>query len=128
MKKVFFATILMTFSAFILGGNAMADSYGRVTITGLSVTDGNPDGFVVFTSAFDSAHHPEECLASDFWWPPGTTYAFWMPMDGNENHFKVYEASFLTGKKMWVMANQEYYGFGAGVDCKLVPITTQGNY
>ena len=115
MKKLMTLVMAMALvSAFSFAEPAKAEPYGRVTISGIAKTG---DNFVILASAFEGGE-TSNCALTD-WWLPGTNYALWLPMTGNEDLYKDMMVAYVAGKKMWIDATYEFLQYAAGVNCKI---------
>ena len=99
---------------------SQAVSSGEMTITGISTTTNE---IIVFASSYSGGSNPGECAATDWWWPAGTQYAFWVSRTGNELLYTQLLNAWLEGKGVWIHAPlaERLNTFGNGVPCRIDP-------
>lgn len=98
-------------------GNCMADDYGNIKLTGVDIAGSN---YVFYASDYtQNGYNSGECAKTDWWWPSGTKYAFWLPKDGNGEIYRHMMAAYLTGRKVFVNATPQTLSYANGIPCLL---------
>ena len=128
-RNNFLAIVLIIALGLIFSGNCTAtDTYGNVKLTGVDIAGSN---YVFYASEYtQNGYNSNLCAKTDWWWPPGTKYAFWMPKEGNDEIYRQLLAAYLTGRKVFINASVQNLSYACGIPCLMTVGKTFaiGNY
>ena len=101
---------------------AVAQNYGFLELSGIDLS-GNDEGeewYVFYSKDYHQNYNGDQCRQTNWFWPAGTQYAFWLPREGNEDIYMHLMFAFDSGRLVFVNAYPEAIDYG-GIDipCRL---------
>ncbi|MCX7111564.1 MAG: hypothetical protein NTX45_15845 [Proteobacteria bacterium] len=98
--------------------SAVADqAYGTFKILGIGSQLAD-SYLVVFASYVGGGYQPQTCAQPDWWWPAGTTHAWWF--DRNDmTTFAVMLSAAKAKSNVFIQGFPDLKPFGLGVKCRI---------
>ena len=125
-----YRSITLMFILIMVSAGVKAAGYGAIEITSVGL-DGPiaRDTIVIHAKSYvgGSPDHVQECSSGGWWWPAGTSFAFWLPRAGNEEEYALLLAAYAAKKKVWVQVTNEA-NTSLAIPCKVANNIYIGDY